>query len=236
MKNLEKYTKYLKGELSEEELEAVTGDLVKDYYQRAEEKEKLKAMLKQEATQQVSLPTKSRPKAKRMVLKIAAFAASFLLLVSVMNYCLAQIQRSPEQIADKYIEDYHEPNSTRKNLTENLRLQAMQLYENKQYQEAINLWDKVIVKADKDAVVDDYFWRGLNHLKTGNFEDAIQNFELVIKHPSQKMLIEAYWFSSLAHIKLKNLVLAKEQLQLIARNKGEKSVEAQQLLDVFPEE
>ena len=232
MKNLERYTKYLKGELSEKEQEEVAKELVKDYYQREAGKEKLKKILKQEEVQYTR-----KPKAKRIMLRIAAVAASFLLIVSIWTtYSQTQEMLTAEQLADNYIEVGYQPNDTRKGPVERLRNEAKRLYEKGEFQKAVKILKEMIDKEGKNALAKDYFELGINHLKIDNYNDAIKNFEVVLNHSSEEMFGEAYQFSRLAYIKTKNLAIAKEQLKDLANIGGKYDKEAQALLDAMARE
>ncbi|MEM8910088.1 MAG: hypothetical protein AAGD05_19715 [Bacteroidota bacterium] len=101
---------------------------------------------------------------------------------------------------------------SRKGNTEDLQLQAIEYYNQKEYALAAQTFQKI---AQTDQLVDWDFYTGLCHLYQYKNDLAINFFDQVLTSVN-KYNIEAHWYISLAYLAKKDFKAAKKHLTLVS--------------------
>jgi len=229
MKQINRFDTYIKGEQTNEELDAFTKDILGKYYKEKALKDKWGKLLAQDQELLALKATRSLPEKKSIspFIKIASMAASICLIIG--SWLVYQHFSIPEatRLANTYLAESYDPIQLRKGTVEDLRMIVNQHFEAQDYKSAIPILTQINQQA---ATVEDFFLLGFAYLKTGEWNKAITNFEIVLDDPTQLKREQAIWFAGLAHIKANQPALAIEKLQLLASRKGWKNKEAIRLI------
>lgn len=215
MKNL---SKYVKGQMNESEMESFTQKLLDEKFGE-EDKTRWANILaeKHHIKRNASPKPNAGRRIKPLFARVGAIAATFTLLVAAFFL----LRQSPIEIADAYLANNKlEYGSIRKSLTNvaDLRLNAGQAYEAKEYPEAIDTWKEVLQK--DQPIAEDYFYLGLSYLHNQQMDQAIES--LLKARPlsveEARFVQEINWFLSLAYVKNKEPQKALAELNKIQSN------------------
>lgn len=227
MKNL---TKYLKGELSEKELDDFTKKLVQAKFDK-EKKEQWSRLLEEEH----GIKRKAdKPKVTPFSPRFLKAAAAIALIIVALFFYPRLVKPSLEQLADNYLKyEKFEGRSTRKGADEIslLRMQAMTAYDASKYQEAIGIYNKIL-ELEKNSL-DDRFYLALNALYLKKYENAIHYFleaRTMGADGNDRFREEINWFLSLTYLKSGAPEKAKIELAKISVNEWNFE-KAQQMLE-----
>lgn len=250
MKHLKKFDNYIKGELSEDDMETFTKEIITEHFEDESLKEKwaeildkdeeLKALqLESKSSDNINQPrpssatatTPKKQKPKGNIIKmILQIAAAVLLLVAAGTFLMrGDTASNYQQLTAQHLEKAYAISSQRSAAEENeQRISANEFYRAKRYKEAIPIYNQLI--ASNVSLEADQFYLGLSHLYAGDAAAALPALSALAQNKDAKYAQEANWYLSLAQIKSNQLVDAKKRLQTIVDRGGWKSREAAELL------
>lgn len=211
------FDKYKKGNLSEQDLDQLTGRLLRAKF-RQEQKEKWTKKLVSEYNIQRS--TSKKDKRFTIPFRKIAIAASILLLIGLIPFLQDFFQPEYQQLADSYIEVYLPISGIARgsiaSANSSLRVKAYNSYENGDFKQSAKYFEQII-SSKNNIIPEDYLYLGLSYLNKEDLAKAIENLEMAqSKIRDSNQLEAAEWFTTLAYIKNSNLILAEKKLSEIA--------------------
>ena len=223
MKTLEKdlfelIDEKLSGELSGAELEAFDLDLENDADLMAEfelHKEVDEAIQESEVielrkkldivhdlTQNKKQPGLLRTILRHKLSRIAA--ASFVVLLIITSLSLYFLQPDGNMSNDSLFKIYYQPDAAlliRGTNSQNATLiQAFQMYENKEYTNALTLFSQVLDTDSENIPVQ--FYSGISNIELGQYQNALHPFNYIIEHKQNLYVERAEWYAALCFLKL----------------------------------
>jgi len=223
MKTLEKdlfelIDEKLSGELSGAELEAFDLDLENDADLMAEfelHKEVDEAIQESEVielrkkldivhdlTQNKKQPGLLRTILRHKLSRIAA--ASFVVLLIITSLSLYFLQPDGNMSNDSLFKIYYQPDAAlliRGTNSQNATLiQAFQMYENKEYTNALTLFSQVLDTDSENIPVQ--FYSGISNIELGQYQNALHPFNYIIEHKQNLYVERAEWYTALCLLKL----------------------------------
>ena len=165
-------------------------------------------------------------KAKRIVL--STVAASLILLLGITGIMSRQSQ---DDIYQKFYNRYEATGIVRSaNLTANKTLsEALQKFENQDYNAALNLFTEVISRDQNNMV--GHFYTGISLQETGKYQNAIKEYETVIIDKDNLFTEQAEWYIGLCYLQTNENKKAYKQFKKIAKNEGFYQQKAQSILN-----
>ena len=165
-------------------------------------------------------------KAKRFVL--SSVAASLILLLGITG--ILSRQSSQGDIYQKFYNRYEATGIVRSaNLTANKTLgEALQKFENQDYNAALDLFGKVITTDQNNMV--GHFYTGVSLQETGKYQNAIKEYETVIIDKDNLFTEQAEWYIGLCYLQTNENKKAYKQFKKIAKNEGFYQQKAQSIL------
>ena len=106
---------------------------------------------------------------------------------------------------------------------------AIRLYKNKQYKEALQEFDMIIAEHFRD--VNAQFYMGLCFYHLAQNKSAINKFNSVLKNKQTEFNEEANWYKVLTLIKMKDTTSAKNLLKSIVKQNGFYKIKAEEKLE-----
>lgn len=225
MKTLEKdlfelIDEKLSGELSGDELEAFDvelqddPELLKEFELHKEVDEAIqesevielrkKLDLVHDLTQNKKQPGLLRTILRHKLSRIAA--ASFVVLLIITSISLYFLRPDGNLSNDSLFKIYYQPDAAlliRGTNSQNATLiQAFQLYENKDYSTALELFSQVL-KTDAENIPVQ-FYSGISNIELGQYQLALRPFDFIIKHEENLYVERAEWYSALCYLKLQD--------------------------------
>ena len=165
-------------------------------------------------------------KAKRIVL--STVAASLILLLGITGILSRQSQ---DNIYQKFYSKYEATGIVRSaNITANKTLsEALQKFENQDYNAALNLFTEVIARDQNNMV--GHFYTGVSLQETGKYQNAIKEYETVIIDKDNLFTEQAEWYIGLCYLQTNENKKAYKQFKKIAKNEGFYQQKAQSILN-----
>lgn len=238
MKILNKYNQYIKGTLSEREMDAFTKEVVKEHFEKEQLQDRWKQILQEEHDMPKTMEDFKKPTSSggsRRYLKIGLSAAASILLLVFSWFSYQQLSPSAyeallnDELSKPFIEDL-----SRKGDVETLKLQAVAAYNSREYAVA-NKYFEQLSNLDQTAHWD--FYIGLCQLYQNQADLAIETFTTILDHPNNKYNIEANWYLSLAYTMNEDFPSARKHLELVANRSDDemawKVKEAKALLNAL---
>ena len=166
-------------------------------------------------------------KAKRIVL--SAVAASLILLLGLTG--IMSRQSSQDDIYQKFYNKYEATGIVRSaNATANQTLsEAIQKFENQDYNAALNLFSEVITRDQNNMV--GHFYSGVALQETGKYQNAIKEYETVIIDKDNLFTEQAEWYIGLCYLQTNENKKAYKQFKKIAKNEGFYQQKAKSILN-----
>lgn len=243
MELVNKYDKYIKGELTEGEMDQFTKEIVKEHFKEEQLKEKWNTILEGDEELQAlkngkqitvspntpAPPAQRSSKIKRLRI-LFSIAASFLLLIGLGYFLSRPTTASFAQLADLQLEQPYSVSSSRSAAVEGqeTRLLANDFYRQGDYTSAAPLYEELT--QGERVENSDLFYLGLSQLYLGEAQKAITPLKALATAQSDQLKVEASWFLGLAYLKANQLIEAEIQLKRLQEKGGWKSKEAAELL------
>lgn len=168
-----------------------------------------------------SEPYKTKIKPYFHRLYIYAAVATIILIIGVLGIMRILSGNSssfnPQNLFVKYYCPYQNEFITRSesNNINALYSSAIQVYENRDYKKAINLFSNIINK-DKSYMA--YFYRGISYIEIGNHNLAIESFSAILTNETNPYFVQANWYTALAWLKLSKPETARKYLDWLVLN------------------
>jgi hypothetical protein len=165
-------------------------------------------------------------KARKIV--YAAVAASLIIMLSISG--LLSRQSSQDELYQKFYTTYQTTGINRSaNITANQTLsEALQKLDNQEYKSAINLFNEVIGRDQKNMV--GHFYAGVSLQETGKYKSAIQEYQTVMTDKDNLFVEQANWYIGLCYLQTSDDKKAYNQFKKIAKNEGFYQLKAQAIL------
>lgn len=161
-----------------------------------------------------SFTLKFRP--RRISISIAA--ASLIMLMGITG--LLSRYSAEDNIYQKFYAKYETTGIPRSSNTMNNQTLAiaLQKFNNKDYESALNLLQEVISKDQNNTV--GHFYSGVSFQEIGKYKDAIDEYEVVVTDKDNLFIEQAEWYIGLCYIQTKEDKKAIKQFNKIANNHG----------------
>lgn len=148
--------------------------------------------------------------------KLYRVAAVFIVIVG-LSFILAQILSEHPTRTEKIFSEYYQPfqkNPVRSigNHAKNLHL-AFDAYDNKQYEVAINYFDKVLTV---DSTI--LFYKGISSVECGRYNMALVSFNQLMGDSTNPYYTHSVWYIALTWLKLNKPENAKPHLKWLIKN------------------
>ena len=244
--NLELIEKYIDGELGDEEniefknLLDSSNDLKRDYNLSLEVNNSiaeddviaLRETLEYMYNDDVQIKRIPNVFTKRRIYYAAASAA-LLLATGGLIQRLSNHDLSNELIFDKYYSPYEVTVTYRSGNAEvdKILLNALEKYDNQEYEQALSLFEKVLLKKQNDMAVNLY--TGITYMENQNYKNASASFNHIISDNNNLFIEQAKWYLAMCYVKTENDQKAKEVLnELIAENSYYKEIAQKVIKDL----
>ena len=232
---IEELENYIHNKLSDEELssfeEELTSnydlvseiDLIKNIDLALQEKDimQLRSKLKDIAGEIASEKQTERSIAGKVKYKrtlISAVAASLILLMGITG--VLSRQSSQSEIYKDFYNKYETTGIVRSAsvATDKTLTEAMQKFDSKDYDAALNLFSEVISRDQNNMV--GHFYSGVTLQETGKYNNAIKEFETVIIDKDNLFIEQAQWYIGLCYLQTNENKKAYKQFKKIAQCNG----------------
>jgi tetratricopeptide (TPR) repeat protein len=145
-------------------------------------------------------------------------AASISLLIILSSIFYFNVSPSNEKLFNQYYNRYDACFTTRGNTEMNELVMAIQLYDQKLYNEAISHFNQIIKKDHKNTTA--YFFMGISYMETKAYDKAIQNLNKVVTQKDTAFMEHAEWYLALCYLKTNQSSLAKIILKDLANSQS----------------
>ncbi|RLD82078.1 MAG: hypothetical protein DRJ15_02650 [Bacteroidetes bacterium] len=251
MKTLEKdllelIDEKLSGELMGEELESFEKDLkddpdlmaefelheeIDEAIQESEVIELRKKLdLVHDLTQNKKQPGLLRTILRHKLSRIAA--ASFVVLLIITSVSLYLLRPDGNMSNDNLFKIYYQPDAAliiRGTDSQNASLiQAFQLYENKEYESALDHF-ALVLEGDGDNIPVQ-FYSGISNIELGQYRNALQPFSFIMEHKQNLYIERAEWYAALCYLKLNDTENAVELFRKISHSSSFNKDKAHEIL------
>ena len=236
----------LSGELRGEELEAFDRDLMNDAELMAEfelhkeideaiqESEVIelrkKLDLVHDLTQNKKQPGLLRTILRHKLSRIAA--ASFVVLLIITSLSLYFLRPDGNMSNDSLFKIYYQPDAAlliRGTNSQNATLiQAFQMYENKEYDNALKLFSNVL-DTDKENIPVQ-FYSGISYIELGQYQNALHPYHFPIDKKQNVYVKRAEWYAALCFLKLNDNDNAVELFRKISLSSSSYKDKAHEIL------
>jgi len=153
---------------------------------------------------------------KRKAVK-GALVGALVLSLSSLGYYAAQVSSPPtnEEIFHKYYQPYSVTITDRSGSDEinTLLTSAMQRYKEREYDQALQLFQRVLTKREDVAAS---LYSGISYMEIEKYKQANESFEDVVEDKDNLYLDQARWYMSMCHIRLGNIENARNMLLTLA--------------------
>ncbi len=241
-KNKHLISKYLEGELDaitaarfEEDLKGDPNlqqelDLYKEVDEALADTEVLefRMQLREMHTQLApEIYTSSKPKVNRFTRVAVAASLAVLLGFSAIN--LVRYNNS-QKLLEKYYQPYEITSTNRSGMSEadlTLRI-ALEKYQNREYKEAVALFEKVLEKDSEEMATQLY--SGISYFEIEEYQKAGKSFSKVIEQNDNLYIEQAQWYLGFCYLKTEENDKAIKQFTEIAKSNSFYSEKAKTIL------
>jgi len=149
---------------------------------------------------------------------VSTVAASLIMLLSITG--LVSRNDSSQELYSKYHQTYQTTGITRAAASDDSQTlkNALQKLENKEYNQAILMFNKLTSEENNNMV--GHFYAGVALQETGKYKHAISEFNTVITHKDNLFVEQAQWFIGLCYVKTEDNTNAYKQFKDIAEKQG----------------
>ncbi|MGB3467084.1 MAG: tetratricopeptide repeat protein [Cyclobacteriaceae bacterium] len=202
---------------------------VKEYTRlfESEETRKLAAQL-QATTKEYREKSATEPVRQRLYWLSGLAAAILIALISIL--IMYQNGESTEQLYASYLDLSEIPSMIpRGDSEEELLVRAQELFENKEYEEAIPLFDEIL-STNTESTATVLIYKGISQMESGQVENALPTF-IQLKESDLLDASKGYWYMALVYIKMGKVQDAKVILEKIKSESLYNSLKASELLE-----
>lgn len=164
----------------------------------------------------------------RKVFILSTVAASLILLIGMTG--LLSRQASEGEIYQKFYNRYETTGIVRSAslTTDQALVSALQMFDSRDYEAALNLFNEVIARDPENMV--GHFYSGVSLQETGKYQNAIKEYEMVIINKDNLFTEQAEWYVGLCYLQTNENKKAYNQFMKIAKNEGFYQLKAQAIL------
>ncbi len=169
---------------------------------------------------------------RRFAYAIAAILVLIIGVLGILRMISGTSESNYQSLFAQYYKPYQNEFITRSDqVTVNNLYSAFYAYENKDYEKAIALFNKVI-EADKSLLMA-YFYKGVSCIEINDYKTAITSFGKVLANETNPYFSQAKWYTALTLLKLDNPELAKQHLEWLVLNDRYYGIKAKEILKKF---
>ncbi|QMU30515.1 tetratricopeptide repeat protein [Adhaeribacter radiodurans] len=179
------------------------------------------------AKEEKVIPLQSKPVNRSLYYWLSGVAAC--LILGFFVYLFWQNQHKPEQLYAKYYEPYMIASVQRNGSAQNTQQQAMQAYEEGDYQLAAKAFESCLSLTPQD--IDCRFYLGLSYLETQQLPKAEQTLKQVIQATPNEYTTRAQWYLALVYLINNKSKDARLLLQELSRDHGFYGKKADMLME-----
>ncbi len=197
----------------------------KDVMDLRDKLEKSYSSVEPERTNKSQSPSFINKKYLMFTSVISILVIGSLLFLFFMNKSLTN-----EEIYAMYYHPYEASlnfRATGNNVDEDLRY-AMQYYENRDFRNALVLFEKILKNDDSRIGLNLY--SGISHMEINEYNNANEKFQTIIDHKYNLYIEQAEWYLGFCYLMTDNSDKATKQFKQIAENSGYYSVKAKEIL------
>jgi len=150
----------------------------------------------------------------------AAASAALLIATGGLVQRLALTDLDNNAIFEKYYAPYDVTVTYRSGNTEvdRLLLNALERYEEKDYEQALILFEEVLETRENDLVVSLY--SGISYMEEEKYQKATKSFNSIISHNDNLFIEQAKWYLAMCYLKTENTLKAKNVLNEIIKEES----------------
>lgn len=232
--NFETIEKYIDGELKEsellefEELLSTDSDIKRDYKLSIElnnsimEDDVMALRETMNIMYQDETIVKRIPKvlSKRKIYYYAAASAALLIATGGLIQRLSAPEMNTSGVFEKYYSPYEVTVTYRSGNTEmdRLLLNALERYEEKDYEHALVLFEKVLESRQNDMAVNLY--SGISYMEEEKFQKATKSFNSIISDKDNLFIEQAKWYLAMCYLRTEKTTKAQEVLREIIKEES----------------
>jgi len=171
----------------------------------------------------------SAGKKGRRILRLTA-AASLLALLTFGSFSLFRYGTGDQRIVNKYYSPYEMTMVNRSDNSDiNIRMhEALELYENKEYKEAVKLFELIL--ADDPSQMATRLYSGISYIEIREYQKAGNYFNQIIEHNDNLYIEQAEYYLGFCLMMTNKKEKAIRQFEKIAKENGYFSEKARQIL------
>ena len=173
---------------------------------------------------------------RNKVLWASVASVAILITLSVMAYFLMFRTYTNEKLFSLYYEKYEGSSNVRSGNTDpnDIFTQAIQMYNSKDYNKALILFEKVLAKDSLNMTAN--MSVGISNMEKESYDDAKRPFERIIDHNDNLYVEQAEWYLALCYLVTNNTTRAKDLFENINNNKSYNNKEAREILQKLDHE
>jgi tetratricopeptide (TPR) repeat protein len=157
------------------------------------------------------------------------FISSIILVFIIKQILLTQEKNKPQELFAQYYQPYQLNYQLRAAEPTTIdQSNAYQQYDKKNFNQAIELFNKVMI-ADNTLL----FYKGIANIECGKLNDAVKVFEESLKNTSNIYCSQTHWYLSLALLKLSQPEKAKLHLRWLINDKKTDEIYRKNAADVL---
>lgn len=156
----------------------------------------------------------------RKKLFYAAATIALLLAIGGIVKQLTQPDYDNHQIFDKFYQPYEVTVTYRSGNTETDRmlLNALQKYEDGNYEQALVLFEQLLEKRKDDMSINLY--SGISYIEVAKYQKATQSFQTIITDNNNLFIEQAEWYLAMCYLKTEDNKKAKELLDELIKKES----------------
>ncbi|MDY6800618.1 MAG: tetratricopeptide repeat protein [Bacteroidota bacterium] len=156
----------------------------------------------------------------RKKLFYAAATIALLLAIGGIVKQLTQPDYDNHQIFDKFYQPYEVTVTYRSGNTETDRmlLNALQKYEDGNYEQALVLFEQLLEKRKDDMSINLY--SGISYMEVAKYQKATQSFQTIITDNNNLFIEQAEWYLAMCYLKTEDNKKAKELLDELIKKES----------------
>jgi len=172
------------------------------------------------------------PRTKKIVAYISGVAAA-ILIISIISAILLKKSTSAAELYAEYYQPaaFNMSFRTAENVVDNDLRSAMILYEKKEYDKAIELFENIL-EGDESRIGLNLY-SGISHMEINEYAEANVNFKKIIDHKANAFFESAEWYLGLCYLMTDEKEKAEEIFVEIAGKDGYYKKEAKRILKML---
>ncbi|MCB2196650.1 MAG: tetratricopeptide repeat protein [Bacteroidetes bacterium] len=150
----------------------------------------------------------------------AAASAALLIAAGGVAQRLLNPSMDSELVFEKYYQPYEVTVTYRSGNTEvdRLLLNALEFYEEKDYNQALVLFEEILANRKKDMAISLY--SGISYMEEEKYQKATTSFNDIISDNDNLFIEQARWYLSMCYLKTEQLDKAEDALQQIIKQES----------------